>query len=362
MNTSRGLFRVTIFGESHGSYVGVTVDCPPGIPVDMEEMQSVLSLRSPGKSGITSARNEEDIPEIISGVFNGFTTGRPVTIVIKNRDAHSKDYDILKEIPRPGHVDYAAHVKYSGFEDYRGGGSFSGRLTAPLVAAGYIASKYLELRGITAVSFVSSLGDILEKIPSEWFINPNIEDIRKKTYSRSVRSPFDSYIKMQKLVEKVRDEGNSIGGTITTIIDGISPGMGEPFFSSLESELSSMLFSIPGIKGVEFGTGFEGVHMKGSDFNDAYNVSNDAFRTLSNNNGGVAGGISTGMPVIFRCAVRPTSSISKVQETVNYSGEKVEFSLKGRHDPCILIRAVPVIEYSASIVIADMYMRMMANA
>ena len=320
MNSFGRLFRINIFGESHGPEVGVTIDgCPPGIPLSGEDFETDLVRRKSGAKGTTS-RKESDIPRLISGAFKGQTTGAPLTILFENSDTRSDDYVDFTDIPRPGHADFTAGKKFSGFNDPRGGGHFSGRITIGLVAAGVIARKI-----IAPVEVKAGL----------------IEAGSEKDIERAVENAI-----------AVND---SIGGIVECNVNQIPAGLGEPFFDSLESLISHMVFSIPGIKGVEFGAGFDSAKMRGSEHNDSY-VSTDG-ETSTNHAGGINGGISNGNPLVFRVAVKPTSSISKKQRTMNMTtGKMVDLEIEGRHDVCIALRVPVIVEAVTAIVLADLFL------
>lgn len=327
MNSFGSLFRVHIYGESHGSGIGVLIDgVPSGIKLTLEDFTKDLSKRKSGKIG-TTPRKEDDSPQILSGVFNEFTTGAPINIFFENKNTDSKVYTDFKSHPRPGHADFSATKKYLGFNDIRGGGHFSGRLTLALVAAGVVAKKILS--GITFSSEIESVG-VLNKI-----------DFNKK---------LENY-----LLETIKS-GDSLGGTISLTIKNIPIGLGEPFFGSVESVISSMVFSIPGIKGIEFGAGFKGTELLGSNFNDCFIDKNG--KTSSNNNGGINGGITNGNDIFLKVAVKPTSSIFKSQETFNFKDECIQtLTIKGRHDVAFLLRVPIVLENSVAIALADLYLQ-----
>lgn len=348
--------KLSIFGESHGGAIGITIDgLRAGIELDFDYIKEQMSRRAPGRSKFTTPRKEKDEFEILSGYFNGKTTGTPLCAIIRNEDKHSGDYEKTKKLLRPGHADFTGFVKYGGFNDYRGGGHFSGRITAPIVFAGAIFRKMLEEKGIFIGSHIKSIGQT-EDI--EFFNKVSVEDDLLRNLSRS-RFPvmdYESGEKMKNEILEAKAEGDSVGGVVETAIVNIPAGYGDPFFDSMESVLSHLVFSIPAVKGIEFGSGFEISHMKGSKANDQYYIDdNNGIKTKTNNNGGILGGITNGMPVIFRTAVKPTASILKEQNTVDIS-KMTDSSIKieGRHDPCIVPRAVPVIEAAASIGIADL--------
>lgn len=348
--------RLSIFGESHGEGIGVVINgLPAGLEIDFELIDKEMKRRAPGRNKISSQRKEADSAQIISGYFNNKTTGTPLCAIIRNKDNRSQDYDKTKELLRPGHADYTGYIKYKGFNDYRGGGHFSGRLTAPLVFAGAIAKQILMQSNIVIGSHISSIGHIQD----DFF---DLVKVDAKTLNQLSKKDFpivndEKGEEMIELIEKVKLEGDSIGGTIETAILNLQAGLGEPFFDSVESKLSHLLFSIPGTKGIEFGRGFEIARLKGSQANDEYYIKGSEVKTYSNNNGGILGGITNGMPVIFRAAIKPTPSISLKQKTVDIkhmTDTKIE--IEGRHDPCIVPRAVPVVEAVSALAVLDLLM------
>lgn len=325
MNSFGKIFKVHIFGESHGPQVGVVIDgCIPGLPIRVEDFLEDLKRRQGGNQIATTPRKEADLPNLISGIFNGYTTGSPITILFENANTRSEDYEKKKEIPRPGHADFVASKKFKGFEDYRGGGHFSGRLTVALVAAGVLAKKYIKTldENISIQSTIKSIAG-----------NPNVEEG----------------------IQKAIEAKDSVGGIVSCEVTGLPIGLGEPFFYSLESALSAAVFSIPAIKGIEFGAGFAAAEMFGSEHNDA--LLNNEGKTKTNHAGGIIGGISNGNPLVFNVVVKPTSSTPKTQQTLNINSNKVEdFSVKGRHDLCIALRVPVVLEAVTAIVLADLFM------
>jgi chorismate synthase len=337
------------FGESHGRCVGIIVDgCPAGLPLNESDVQSLLDLRKPGQSIVTTQRKEEDQVEILSGLFNGFTTGAPICMLIWNQDSDSKPYEMIKNIPRPGHADYPAMVKYGGFADYRGSGRFSGRLTATLVMAGAVADKLLKRTlGIETVAYTTEIGGISAS-------NITKENIATR-YNNEVRCPdVQAGQRMKEAILQARKYGDSLGGIIECITTGLPVGLGEPIFASLESDLSKVLFSIPAVKAVEFGSGFPGTKMRGSENNDVYVIENGKVATKTNNAGGILGGLSNGMPIVIRVGFKPAASVAKRQETLDIStNEQTNLSVPGRHDPCVVPRAPPVVECVVSMVLAD---------
>lgn len=344
------MFRVVSFGESHGRCIGVVIDgCPAGLELSENDIQRDLELRRPGVSGITTSRKEEDKVEILSGVFNGYTTGAPICMVIWNKDVRSEDYESIKYTPRPSHADYFAYVKYGGYNDYRGGGRFSGRITAGFVMAGAVAKKLLrKLLGIEIMAYALEIG-------GEKAGNFTIEDARRYRYENSVRAPTpETAEKMEKKILEAKSRGDSVGGIIECIVTGVPTGLGEPVFDALDSDLAKAMFSIPAVKGVEFGAGFKAARMYGSEHNDPFTIVNGEIRVEKNDAGGVVGGISTGAPLVFRVSVKPPSSISLKQKTVDIRRRtETEIIVSGRHDPCIVPRAVPVVEAMTAIILAD---------
>jgi len=341
---------LTSFGESHGKSIGAVLDgCPAGLEVDEKEIQKILDYRKPGTSHITTQRKESDKVEIISGIFRGFTTGAPITMLIWNADQKSRDYENLKTNLRPGHSDYPAMIKYNHFNDYRGGGRFSGRLTATHVMGGVIARKLLKVTlGIETNSYTKQIGKI--EMNKEFD-----EKMIKSIYKNDVRCPDENTAeKMKTSILNARKKGDSLGGVIESITTKVPVGLGEPIFSSLESELSKAIFSIPSVKGIEFGSGFEGSKLFGSENNDLYIINRGRIITKTNNSGGILGGISNGMPITIRIAFKPASSISKKQRTVNIQTKKIStLQVQGRHDPCVVPRAPPVVDSLVALTLAD---------
>ena len=347
-------FVVTSFGESHGKCIGVIIDgCPAGLPLSEADIQPDLDKRIPRLRIISSARRETDQLELLSGVFNGRTTGAPICLMVRNRDTQSEDYEKNKNLPRPGHADYTAAVKYGGFNDYRGSGRFSGRVTVSLVMAGAIAKKLLTKHGIDIIAYTTAIGNVKMKE------TPETEKIRERRNQTAVRCPdLSAAKKMEEAIVKAKETGESIGGIIECTASRVSAGVGEPIYDSLDSDLAKALFNIPAVKGVEFGSGFKAAEMKGSENNDAYQIKGGKIKTVTNNAGGILGGASTGMPITARVAIKPTPSIAKVQRTVNLVTMKNEtFRVTGRHDPCIVPKAVPVVESAVAIILADHMIR-----
>lgn len=348
-NTFGNNISITLFGESHGEYIGAVLDgvCA-GVKIDEEYIEKKLSQRKP-HGAISTKRCEEDKVEIVSGVYNGVTTGTPITLLIKNTNTSSKDYSALKDTPRPSHADYVANIKYGGNQDYRGGGHFSGRLTAPIVAAGAILSLALLQKGIKIGTHIKNLHGVRDRDFSD--LEADINALDEKLF------PALDTVSVAQMTEEIlaaAKMGDSVGGVLETAIIGIPAGVGEPWFDSLESTLSHALFSIPGIKGVEFGLGFGFADLYGSEANDPFATDGEKIFTKTNNNGGINGGISNGMPILFRVAVRPTPSIFKDQETVSLSKmENTVLKIEGRHDPAIIHRARAVVDAISVIALAD---------
>ncbi|MBQ3058088.1 MAG: chorismate synthase [Clostridia bacterium] len=340
---------VTVFGESHGAGVGAVLDgMPAGIPVNDEFINHQLSLRRPS-GAISTPRVEADNYIIYSGVYNGFTTGTPICIVVPNENTKSKDYSLDRFLARPSHADFVAYEKYNGFEDYRGGGHFSGRVTTGLVAVGAIAISALKQKGIKIGTHISKCGGVCDAPFSDY--ETQIDDLNNTTFAVLDDKKGEE---MQSAITEAKANCDSVGGVLETAVIGLPVGVGEPWFDTLEGLLSHALFSIPAVKGVEFGLGFGIADLLGSKANDAFEISGDMVVTKTNNNGGINGGISNGMPVIFRCAVKPTPTIAQPQSTVNFK-ENVNAIIesKGRHDPCIVHRARVVVDSMVAITLCD---------
>ncbi|MBD5131963.1 MAG: chorismate synthase [Clostridiales bacterium] len=350
--------KITVFGESHGPAVGVTVEgFPAGIPIDEQSLQAFMARRKTQNAAFTTPRVEEDRPLFLSGVKNGYTTGAPLNATIYNADKRSGDYEAFRDVPRPSHADYVAGVKYKGFADLAGGGHFSGRLTAPLCVVGYLAETYLEKSGIFVGAYLSEAGGIsavsyLDGIPAK-------EEI-EATQGKPV--PVLRGVKQKEIEERlqsVRAEGDSVGGVIECVALGLPVGLGECGFRSMEGRIASAIFSVPATKGVEFGSGFLLTKMKGSEGNDPWTLSGGAVVPKTNHNGGINGGITNGAPLLVRVAVKPTPSIAKEQDSVNLKDmTPTKLTVGGRHDACIALRAVPVVEACVAIAIADALLEM----
>ena len=340
---------LTIFGESHGNSVGFVLDgIPAGISVNEENIKSLLDLRRPSGS-ISTARAENDEFTVHSGVFNGYTCGTPICVTIRNADARSKDYTEKERLARPSHADYTAHVKYRGYEDYRGGGHFSGRITSAIVAAGGILIPALNKKGIYIGTHLKSVAGVSDRE----FLDIE-KDIKNLADARFAVLDISKKDEMEAKINEARANGDSVGGVLETAIVGLEAGVGEPWFDTLEGMISHAVFSVPAVKGIEFGAGFVLCDMLGSQANDAITVTNGRTETKTNNSGGINGGISNGMPIIFRTAIKPTPTIAKEQETINYvNNENAVISASGRHDPCIAHRARIVLDCISALVVAD---------
>ncbi len=348
---------ISIFGESHGNALGINIDgIPAGTELNLDFISEEMKRRAPGKSELTTSRTEKDEFEILSGFVNGRTTGTPLAMIIRNTNQKSKDYGEIAKKPRPGHADWAGLSRYNGFNDIRGGGHFSGRITAPLVFAGAVAKQILKEKGILIAAHVKSIKDIQDRDFEEKDITQeNIDRLRNMILPVLNENIVPD---MEKTILKAKEEKNSVGGIVEIMITGIKAGIGDPFFESMESELSRMIFSIPAIKGIEFGAGFDIAKMTGYEANDEmyYDEKGDV-KTYTNNNGGITGGITNGMPINFKVAVKPPASIGKKQRTVNIETKKNDFlEIIGRHDPCIVPRIVVVLEAVAAIVVMDRIM------
>ena len=345
--------KVSIFGQSHSPAIGVIVDgLPAGFPIDFYELKLFLQRRMPGQSKHTTMRREPDEPEFLSGLVDGITCGAPLAAIICNIDKRSSDYDKLWDIPRPSHADYTAYIKYGEARDVRGGGAFSGRLTAPLCIAGGIFLQLLKQKGVYIAAHISQIGSICDRL-----FNP--VSVGKEEFNALREAGFpvleaEAGERMLSALEDAKQAGDSLGGIIECAVVGVPAGIGEPMFNGIENRLAAILFGIPAVKGVEFGNGFSAAGLRGSENNDAFIMHGDTVQTRTNNHGGILGGITSGMPVIFRTAFKPTPSISTEQDSVSLSRrESVKLAISGRHDPCIVPRAVPCIEAAAAIAIYD---------
>lgn len=358
MSSSIGdMIRISIFGESHSKGIGLILEgIPAGEEVDMDAIGAFMARRRPGKDSLSTSRNESDEPIILSGILNSRTTGTPISILIENKDTRSEDYSDLLDKPRPSHADFPAIKKFGQAHDIRGGGHFSGRLTAPLCFAGALCSQILERKGVNIGAHIYSIGDVQDNKMDLGLIQESAVNLLNKIKNKDFPVLSDEQgKKMQDEIMKVKSEADSIGGVVECFILGLDPGIGEPIFDGLENNLSKAIFGIPAVKGIEFGAGFEVARMKGSENNDEFFVSPDGILTKSNNAGGLLGGLTTGMPVVFRVAIKPTASIGKKQNTISLSqNSDTELLIEGRHDPCIVPRALPGIEAAAAITILDL--------
>ena len=354
-NSFGTLFKLSSFGESHGTAIGGIIDgCPPGLTIDFDAIQHQLDRRKPGQSSITTARKESDTVQFLSGIFEGKSTGTPIGFIIPNQDQQSADYAALKDVYRPSHADYTYEAKY-GIRDYRGGGRSSARETACRVVAGAVASQFLETKHIRISAFVSQVGSISSEIPMQLPSESQVD-------ASIVRCPdLQAASKMEALILDMKQAGDTVGGVITCMIEGVPAGLGEPVFDKLHADLGKAMLSINAVKGFEIGNGFSSVTMKGSEHNDVFN--RDAagkIRTQTNHSGGIQGGISNGEIIWFKVAFKPVASIAMKQETLNTSLEKTQIEIPGRHDPCVVPRAVPIVESMAALVIADHFLRAQA--
>ena len=340
------VLRLSVFGQSHAEAVGMTLEgLPAGLPVDLDALQIFLNRRAPGRNDWSTSRREEDCPEFLCGLKDGKTCGAPLTAIIRNRNTRSGDYEQLRCLPRPGHADYTAQLRYGGFQDVAGGGHFSGRLTAPLCIAGGILLQMLEAKGIRVEARIRAIAGIRDD-------SPFTESVAEKDFPTVSDEAGEQ---MKAAIQAARAEGDSVGGIVECVIRGVPGGLGSPMFDGVENRIAQLAFAIPAVKGVEFGSGFQAAEMRGSENNDPYTVEDGRVATCTNHAGGVLGGITTGMPVVFRVAVKPTPSIASPQQTVNLDTMQPEtLRIGGRHDPCIVPRAVPVVEAVAAIAVADL--------
>ncbi|MDG6933974.1 MAG: chorismate synthase [Nitrososphaerota archaeon] len=343
-------FVTVTFGESHGSCVGAVIDgCPAGLQISEAEIQHDLDLRKPGQSIVTTQRKEEDRVEILSGVWRGFTTGAPIMMYIRNMDKDSRSYDLIMNTPRPGHADLVSRIKYGGFNDYRGGGRFSGRITASFVMAGAVAKKLLKYTlGIEIIAYSLEIGGIRAE-------NFTLDEARNNRYNNETRAPLPSVAEeMKKKIIETRGKGDSLGGIVECHAINVPIGLGEPVFDSLDSDLAKIALAIPAAKGVEFGSGFEAARLRGTQNNDQYILDGENITTKTNNSGGILGGLSNGRPIVYRIVFKPASSIASKQSTVDLEKKKqVDIIVPGRHDPTVVPRAVPVVESTTALVLAD---------
>ena len=356
-NTLGDIFKITSFGESHGKVIGVIIDgVPAGLRINRDFIQNELNMRKPGQSSLVSPRKELDRFEILSGVFKGFTTGAPICLMIKNEVADATSYEKVKDKLRPSHSDYCALKKFGGYADYRGSGRFSGRITASYVMAGSIAKQILNLYNIQIFAYTTSIGSVYDSKTYNVDLDKKSLSLREKSVVRSLDPTLSG--KMEEIIQNVKDNHDSIGGQIKCIVSNFPPGIGGPVFNRIESNLSKAIFSIPSIKGIEFGKGFKATEMKGSEHNDPWIIMKNVIKTSKNDSGGIIGGISTGMPIEFTVAVKPTPSIGIPQKTVNIETKKEDIiKIEGKHDPCIVPRAVVVVEAMTAIVLVDFLLK-----
>ncbi len=348
--------KLSIFGQSHGKAIGMNLDgVPAGLPVDFEKLQSFLNRRAPGNHAYATARKEEDAPEFLSGIVNGYSCGAPIAAIIYNSNTRSEDYSNLKDCPRPGHADYTAQIKYKGYQDVAGGGHFSGRLTAPLCIAGGLCKQWLEAKGIHIGARILYIGHVIDYPIHLDYVNPDLSLIGRDFPVVNQEAGE----KMQQLIAEVSKTDDSVGGTIECFVTGLPAGLGQPMFDGVENRIAQIIYGIPAVKGLEFGSGFTGRYLYGSEYNDQYTTQNGRVRCLSNNAGGILGGITNGMPLVFHVAIKPTPSIAKPQQSISLStGEVQTLEIHGRHDPCIVPRAVPVVEAAAALAVFDMLLDM----
>ena len=355
MSSSIGsIIKTTVFGESHGPYIGAVMDAPPaGYHIDTDELMYQVNRRAPGNDPSATARKAAATPEFISGLLNGVTTGAPLTAVIKNSDTRSHNYDNLARKPRPSHADYAAAVRYGGHNDIRGGGNFSGRLTAPLTVMGAVARQILSANGITVGGHVSFIGSTADEPFDPVFVDAELLDSLNKNYFSVISS--DAKKQMQDEIAVAKAKGDSIGGEIEIAVVGLTAGIGSPIARGVENAVSAAVFTVPAVKGIEFGDGFGFASMYGSEANDSMYFENGSVKCRTNHCGGITGGITNGMPLILRAAIKPTPSIAIKQDTVDLiSGENAELVIEGRHDPCIVPRALPAVEAAVSLALLDL--------
>lgn len=346
--------RISLFGESHGEGIGVVIDgLPPGKKISLDAIRAQMARRRPGKDRFSTPRSEADSPKILSGMLGDTTTGAPLCAVIENTNTRSQDYQQTLTLPRPSHADYAAHIKYQGFNDLRGGGHFSGRITAPLVFAGALCRQILEEEGIVIGSHVYSIGEIHDT-PFD-MVQVSKEQLQSLSTLRFGVIDEEAKERMLEEIKRARIDTDSVGGIVECAVCGLPAGIGSPMTEGVENVLAPLLFAIPAVKGVEFGLGFDITTLRGSQSNDPFRMVEGQVRTVTNHNGGINGGITNGMPLVFRVAVKPTSSIGQPQDTVNLStGQNDTLLVKGRHDPCIVPRALPVVEAAAAIALMNL--------
>ncbi|MBQ6368602.1 MAG: chorismate synthase [Parasporobacterium sp.] len=342
------MIRLTIFGQSHSPAIGMTLEgIPAGSSIDMEKLERFLARRAPGRNAWSTPRAEADRPEFVAGLLGNVTCGVPLTAIIRNTDTRSGDYEELKKKPRPGHADLTAQYKYHGFQDHAGGGHFSGRMTAPLCIAGGICRQLLEKEGVKIMARIAVIGDVEDE-------SAFLTSVEENEFP--VVSP-EKGILMQQRIEQAREEGDSIGGIIECVVTGLPVGLGDPMFHGMENRIAQAVFAIPAVKGLEFGAGFAAARMRGSEHNDPFRIRDGKIVTETNHAGGILGGITDGMPICFRAAVKPTPSIAKSQQSVDLEAMKeTSLEIRGRHDPCIVPRAVPCMEAAAALAVYDAFL------
>ena len=347
--------KISIFGESHGAAIGVVMDgLPAGIAIDWDEVRAQMARRAPGKSLWATARQEGDAFDVVSGYYDGHTTGTPLCAMIRNKDHQSDSYRPFRRTPRPGHADYPAMLRYGGYQDHRGGGHFSGRLTAPLVLAGAIARQMVASRGVTIGAHMASIGDVVDQKLGDDVTADALHALATKPFAVVDDNQGEA---MKRAIQQAKEDGDSLGGVITCCAVGLPAGLGSPIFDAVECSLASLLFGIPAVKGVSFGSGFDVAKMRGSEANDPWSIQDGVVKTATNHNGGIIGGITTGMPLVVNVAIKPTPSIAMKQQTVDLDGmASSEVEIKGRHDPCIVPRAIPVVEAAVALAVLDAWM------
>ncbi len=347
-------FKITIFGQSHADAIGVVIEgIPAGITLDMLLISKMMARRATGNAPFATARKEDDLPEIVSGVVDGVTCGAPLCAIIRNKDTRSGDYDALRSVPRPSHADFAAYCKYGGKNDVRGGGSFSGRMTAPLAFAGAVAMQLLREKGVTIGAHIAQIGTVVDD-PFDP-VNVDAATLNALKGKRFCTLNDNTGAEMQAAIAAAKQDGDSLGGVIECAALGVPVGTGDPMFGGIENEIARCVFAIPAVKGIEFGSGFAGSSLRGSENNDPFCLKGDVIRTETNNHGGSLGGLASGMPVVFRAAFKPTPSIAKPQRSVDLLTKKpVTLEISGRHDPCVVPRAVPCIEAACAIALVNL--------
>ncbi len=352
-NTLGDKIKCTVFGQSHSEAIGIVIEgIPAGIPLDMEYINKFMARRAPGKGRHTTSRKEADAPDIISGIVDGVTCGAPICAVIQNSDTRSGDYEDLKKVPRPGHADFTAYTKFDSFNDIRGGGQFSGRLTAPLCFAGAVCMQLLRERGISVAAHISEIAGVKDEPCDPVAVQNELFSVENKAFPVIDDNAGEA---MLAAIEKARLDGDSVGGIVECVVTGLDAGYGDPMFDGVENAIARAVFGVPAVKGIEFGAGFSVAGMRGSENNDPFTVKDGKIVTETNHAGGILGGITNGMPIIFRCAIKPTPSVSLEQRSVDLRKMKnTTLSIKGRHDPCIVPRAVPAIEAVTAIAIVNL--------